>query len=331
MARLDYGKLPHSLLEELLRDTGGAARADVVLGPAVGTDAAVIRLADGCHLVAAADPITFATDRIGWYAVHVNANDVAVCGAEPRWFLATVLLPRCDETLPRAILAAISAAAAELDVAVVGGHTEVTVGLERPIVAGTMVGIAERLISAGGARPGHWLYACGAIAVEGTAILARELSDRLAEGISEDVLARAQELLDDPGISVVRPALLAARAGASALHDVTEGGILTAVWEMAAASRCGVEVELDHIPVLKETQLICQALQCDPYRLLGSGTLLIAVDPQHRHSLEAAFDEADIALTRIGCFRTEGCFLRRPAGLEPLEPTAQDELARILG
>ncbi len=328
---LPYGKLPYPLLEELLRASRGAARDDVVLGPSVGTDAALTRLPDGRFLVAATDPITFATDRIGWYAVHVNANDVAVCGAEPRWFLSTLLLPPCDESLVRSIVAGIAEAAEQLGIAVVGGHTEVTVGLDRPIVVGTMLGVADRPLSASGASPQDLLYCSGPVAVEGTAILAVELAHRLRDRVPDTTLARARRLLDEPGISVVRPALLAARTGASALHDVTEGGIMAAVWEMARASSCGVELMVEEVPVLPETRELCAALDCDPYRLLGSGTLLIAIAPSRRTALEEAFRQQELPLAVIGRFRGDGRMIMRCQGQErPLEGTARDELARLL-
>jgi hydrogenase expression/formation protein HypE len=325
---LPYGKVPHKLLNQLLEQFCGGQSPEVLLGPAVGLDAAALRVGNGNILVAATDPITFATDRIGWYAVHVNANDVAVCGACPRWFLATVLLPRCEVPSIEQLFTTMQAAAHSLGVTIIGGHTEITAELPRPIVVGTMLGMAERLVAASGARPGDVLLATKGVPIEGAAVAAREFRAAL-QHLPEELLHRAQTYLDEPGISVVPEALIAARLGAHALHDVTEGGILTAAWELAEASGCGVEVELPAIPVLPEAALICQALRLDPYRTLGSGCLLIASPPEASWVIQQELTARGIPVAVIGrCVESD----RRvwlQGRWEPLVPAERDELARL--
>ncbi len=237
---LPAGKLPLPLLEKLLTRFA-PSDPRIVVGPRTGEDAAVFDFGDR-YLVAKTDPITFATSEIGWYAVNVNANDVAVMGAAPRWFLATVLLPAGQATAEMAerIFAQISDACAALGVSLAGGHTEITHNLDRPIICGTMLGeiAKERLITTAGARPGDAVLLVKPVPIEGTALIALERADVLrARGYTEEFIARAQGYLKNPGISVVAPALLAAEvAEVHAMHDPTEGGVMTGLLEMARAA-----------------------------------------------------------------------------------------------
>jgi hydrogenase expression/formation protein HypE len=306
----------------------------VLVPPAPGIDAAAVDLGDRV-LVATSDPITFAADRIGWYAVHVNANDIAVMGATPRWFLATVLLPRgTTAAAATAIFADLRHACAELRIALVGGHTEVAQGVERPIVAGTMLGEASpgRLVTSAGARPGDMLIVTGGIAIEGSAVLAREAAAAaLAQGLSEDVIARAAAFLDRPGISVVRAArAISDSVPVHAMHDATEGGLATALRELAEASRVGIAVTGGTLPVLAETRALCDTLGLDPLGLLASGCLIAAVAPADAPAALAALSAAGIAAWTIGRATptAEGLMLTGRGAPRPLPAFARDELAR---
>src|SRR5262245_43881312 len=237
MPALPVGKLRAELLERLFKQYVSAGER-VVLGPRVGEDAAVIDIGDR-YLVATTDPITFATDEAGWYALHVNANDLAVRGARPLWFLATVLLPEgaTSEARAEALFEELGAACAELDIALVGGHTEVTAGLPRVVISGTMLGevAKDRLVTTGGARAGDVVLLTKGVPLEGAAILARERGDEARRrGVPADVVERARGYLRRPGISVVPEARLACGvARVHAMHDPTEGGVATACWELA--------------------------------------------------------------------------------------------------
>jgi len=330
------GKLPPELLARLLARLP-ADDPRVVVGPKVGEDAAVIDFGPRL-LVAKTDPITFAADLIGWYALHVNANDIATMGAEPRWFLASLLLPAAStEADVSAIFDQLADAARDLGVALVGGHTEVTIGIDRPIILGCMLGEVERdrLITSAGARPGDALILAGAIAVEGTALLAREAAVALAErGVGEESLARARELLFEPGISVVAAARAAVRAGGvAALHDPTEGGLVTGVRELAVASGVGVEVDADAVPVLPLTREICSALALDPLGLIASGSLLIAARPAAAKAILSAVAAAGCAAAVIGRVTEsrEGLWLVEGGQRGPLPEFARDEVARFFG
>jgi len=329
------GKLPAELLARLL---SRVVRRDprVLLGPTLGEDAALIDLGDRV-LVAKADPVTFATDRIGWYAVHVNANDVACMGARPAWFLATILLPQgAPEALAEEVFAQIESACEALGVTLVGGHTEVTYGLDRPIVAGAMLAeaAAGRIVRNADARPGDHLVLTKGIAIEGTALLARDAADHLRRrGFGETSLERARALLDRPGISVVREALLACdTAPVHAMHDPTEGGLATALHEVAAASGLVAEVQAEAVTVLPETEEVCRALALDPLGLLASGSLLIAVAEADCERVGAALSKAEIPAACLGRLieGTAGVIIDERGERRDIPHFRRDELARFL-
>ncbi|OFX17707.1 MAG: hypothetical protein A2Z18_07505 [Armatimonadetes bacterium RBG_16_58_9] len=276
---MEIGKLPPETLSRLL----AKAKTDptVIIGPAYGEDAAAIRFGSSV-LVAASDPVTFTTDRIGYYAVCVNANDIAVTGATPRYFLATILLPdRSSESDAAGVFDQISEACEEIGVTLIGGHTEVTGSVDRIVVAGTMLGDAreESLISSAGARVGDGIILAGPIAIEGTTILAREArDDLLGRGVSESLISNAESVLDKYGICVLNYARAAMSTGAvTAMHDPTEGGLATAIRELTFASKTGALISSDAIPILSECRAICDALALEPLGLIASGCLLVTV------------------------------------------------------
>lgn len=332
---MDVGKLPHHLLERLLSQVH-ISDPRVLLGPRVGEDAAVIDMGDRA-LVAKTDPITFAADLIGWYAVQVNANDVACTGARPRWFLATVLLPEgASEKLAEDIFHQLTAACQEMDISLVGGHTEITYQLTRPIVVGQMLGevAKERIVRTGGALPGDAIVLTKGIAIEGTSLLTRETGPALARtGLTDELLERAKRLLFQPGISVV-PEALAACYGFSvhSLHDPTEGGLATGLREVALAADVGLEVDAGAIHVLPETQAVCRALRLDPLGLLASGALLITLPQHETEPLIQALATMGVPAWVIGRVTTkeQGVKLRTKAGLGDLPHFARDELARYV-
>ena len=332
---LPVGKLPAEHLAKLL--ARHAPLDDrVVVGPRVGEDAAVLDMGDR-YLVATTDPVTFATEELGWYALHVNANDLAVRGARPRWFLATVLLPESRTTpeLVEALFADTAEACRELGVSLVGGHTEVTAGLARPIMIGVMLGevARERLVTTAGARVGDVVLLTKGVPLEGAAIIARERGDEAARrGVPAEVVARARRLLRQPGISVVPEAGLACDAGGvHAMHDPTEGGLATACWELAQAGEVGLHVERDRIPVLPEGRRLCDAFGLDPLGTIASGSLLLAVDPAAADAVIAACEGAAIACRAIGRVteRAAGVTLGGANGGDAMPVFSQDEISRL--
>jgi hydrogenase expression/formation protein HypE len=340
------GKLPAEHLARLLtRHAPSDPR--IILGPGIGCDAAVIDWGDpacgqaGRYLVAKTDPITFATDEIGWYAVHVNANDVACTGAAPRWFLATLLLPEAHTppALVDTIFGQITDACRELEVTLVGGHTEITHGLDRPIVVGCMLGevTRDRLVRPDGARLGDALLVTKGVAVEGTAIIAREGVNGInglngLSGLDERFLEQCRGFLHDPGISVVRDARVAMMAGeVHVMHDPTEGGLATGLLELAAAAGVGLEVEEDAIPILPETRVLCARLGLDPLGLIASGALLLAVALEDADAIRSALESAGIVAAGIGQVveRKQGVVLQSASGARPVPRFERDEIARL--
>lgn len=289
---LPSGKLPVELLSALLGDLP-AAPAELRLGPRVGEDACAIEIPAGT-LVAATDPITLASEELGRLAVIVNANDVAVTGARPRWFLAAVLVPPgTDASTLRSLFAAIRGALAEVGATLVGGHTEVTPVVTRPLVVGQMLGLAEDrgFVATAGVEPGDVVVQVGRVPVEGAALLAREAAGRVAE-LDAGLVAAARGGLDAPGISVVEPALLAARLGATALHDPTEGGLAAGLHELAAASSVSIRVERQAVLWFEPGLALCRALGVDAWATLASGTLLAAFPGERvAAAVEALADE----------------------------------------
>lgn len=332
---LPVGKLPNDLLDRLLRRFA-PVDSRLIVGPQMGVDAAVIDFGE-TYLVAKTDPITFASDEIGWYAVNVNANDIAVMGGRPRWFMATVLLPAGMATpaLAEAIYEQIAAACEDLGVALAGGHTEITAGLNRPIVSGTMLGevIPERLVRSSGVQPGDALVLARGVPIEGTAIIAREKEQELlARGIAPALLKRAHSFLHTPGISIVRAAHLAVHAvTVHAMHDPTEGGLATGIWEMAQASQVGMDIDFDAVPVAPESQALCEAFGLDPLGVIASGALLVALSNTEAGRLLAVFERSGIPAQLIGRATEPGAPLKaRRRGQEIAFPRfAVDEIARL--
>ena len=335
MTLLPSGKLPANVLQQLLsRYT--TTDPSVIVGPGIGQDAAILDLGDR-YLVAKTDPVTYATDEIGWYAVHVNANDVACCGATPRWFLATVLLAegKATQELTEAIFGQISQACRQLGVSWCGGHTEVVYGLPRPIVVGQMLGEVApgAYLTSSGAKPGDVLILTKSIAIEGTALIVREKKEQLPDVLSDDELLYCANLLHEPGISVLRDAHLAVAAGGvHALHDPTEGGVATGLWELAQSSGVGLVIEQQQLPLLPQCERLCRHFALDPLGLIASGSLLIAAEKDRADATLRRLGGAGIAATLIGDVVpvAQGCSLRLADGsLGPLPTFPSDEITRL--
>jgi hydrogenase expression/formation protein HypE len=340
---LPLGKLPADLLARLVgRLPLNDAR--VLLGPGTGLDCAVIDLSERL-LVFKSDPITFASDAAGWYAVQVNANDIATTGATARWMLVTLLLPEGSSTAESTemLFEEIASACRALDISVIGGHSEVTHGLDRPIVCGTMIGEVARedLITPRGARPGNRLLLTKGVPIEAVSLLAREFAERMRmrAAFSEDEIALARGYLTDPGIGVTRDAQIAIRAarqaGVTAMHDPTEGGLASALWELAEASGCGLLFEPGAVPITPLAARICAFFKVDPLAAIASGALLMAVEQEVVGRICQALQTEGIACAEIGQVieGPVGVWLRgeesqRDLLAQLVRPT-RDEIARV--
>jgi len=335
MKGFSVGKLGTDLLDELV---SGIKKKDprVIVGPKVGEDAAVIDIGDK-YLISTTDPITFTSYKIGWYMVNVNANDIATMGGTPKWLLTSIFLPenKTDSTLVKEIFRDIEKAADELGIAICGGHTEITKGLDRPIVSGHMLGEVDKdkLVTNSRARVGDEIILTKGIAIEGMALLAREREKELSGKYGNLFVEKVQNFLHDPGISVVKEAHIANQtANIRAMHDPTEGGLATGLRELTRASNTGVVIYDDKIQYLEETSILCSEYKLDPLGVIASGALLIVVDPDDRDEVLRKLEQNDIECSVIGELTEKETGLKIVADGEERElPFFEvDEITRVI-
>lgn len=299
---LSAGKLPNEFLKQFLGFTG-FQDPSLLIHPGVGEDTAALDLNGAEVLVLTSDPITFATDAVGMYAVCVNANDMATSGAQPKWLMTSLLFP--VGTTPAEIghvMTELQRTCRRWDITLCGGHTEITDAVTRTVVTGTMTGTVDRdrLVDKRAMQAGDIILLTKRVCVEGTAIIAREFPDRLkAGGMLEEEIETCKDYLSD--ISILPEAKIAhGSKHVSAMHDVTEGGVATALWELSVAGHHGLRVDMDNIPVYPETARICRLLELDPLGLIGSGSLLIACRKQGVKQLMREIGSAGIEVACIG-------------------------------
>ena len=332
---LPLGKLSYPFLEKLTKKFQNHSDFRVILGPKVGEDAAVIDYPDR-YLVAKTDPITFATAEIGWYAVQVNANDIVTRAAIPKWFQATILLPekKTTQDLVEQIFTQIYDACNKLNITVIGGHTEISYKLDRPIVVGCMLGEVEKdkLVLSSGAREGDVILLTKGIAIEGTAVIAREQADELKKkGYRDDFIKKCQRYLYNPGLSVVNDALLASKIGVHAMHDPTEGGLSAGLFEIAKASQVGLLIDNGKIPLLKESKILCEEYQLDPLKTIASGALLLVVPPKNADKIRTLLNKHGIKSHLIGEIKPKkfGIKIIEDGILRNLKYSARDEISKV--
>lgn len=331
---LSPGKLPGALLARLL---GGlpALGDNVIVGPGIGRDAAAIRV-DNTILVLKSDPITFASRGAARYLIDINSNDLACLGATPKWMMVTGMFPvGTTEADIEQMFNELAAVSLQSGIDLIGGHTEITSAVNRPVLVGMLVGetTEARLLRPGNAVAGDLLVVSRPVSIEGTALLADELGPWLTKEVGADIVDRAQTLLEEPGLSV-RPDAEIARniAEIHAMHDPTEGGISTGAREIAEASGLAAQVHLDRIPVMPETVAIAKALDIDPLGMLASGSLLVAVPKRDVRALLDAWTAAGAQPSVIGKLvpTDEGHQLINGVETRELPAFVQDEVSRAL-
>ncbi len=330
-----FGKIPYSeLIDSVFRHLGVSSEK-VILGPKIGEDAAIIKIGSKA-IVISTDPITGATNNIGWLSVHVNANDVASHGVKPSWYLCSILLSsKSSRKLIRNIMNDIDKACRELEVTVVGGHSEVTLGLDRPIVIGTMLGETDEknFVTSSGAKPGDKIILTKSVGLEGTAILATDFYNFLKYKIDDETLRKCRNFLQN--ISIVDDALTSMKVGSvNAMHDLTEGGVINGLWEIAEASNAGLKVYEKEIPVTLETKKICEVTGINFLGLLSSGSLLICSKSDNANKIVSSLEEKNIPAFVIGEITKfeEGRYLiKENKKRHKIKPLAQDEIYRAFG
>ena len=329
------GKLPPDFLGKLLGKIN-PHDSNLVIGPRVGEDAAVIDIGDK-YLVVKTDPVTFVEEKIGWYCVNINANDIATMGAKPRWFLSTLLLPegKTDDSLVEKIFDDINESCDNLGVTLCGGHTEITVGLDRPILVGQMLGEVSKnkLVRFDQIKVGDKVLLTQGIAIEGTAILAAEKEKTLLEKTNTEMVSRAKKFLINPGISVVQAALTANQiTDVHWMHDPTEGGIGTGLWELGKVSGLGLKIDGDAVVIFPETKAFCDVLGLNPWGLIASGALLIVVSEKDADKVISGLLQENIPTVVIGEVTPpeEGLTFSLRGKVFPLTPFVNDELTRVM-
>jgi hydrogenase maturation factor len=331
---LPHGKIPLEILQQVIFKNLGAKRSEVVLGPSAGIDGAIIDLGKK-SLIVSMDPITGALERVGWLAVNINANDVATFGVQPEYLLSCILLPENAERITvETISMQMGKAAKDLEIAIIGGHCEVTPGLSNPIVVGCTIGTTEKgnYVTAGGAKHGDKIILTKSAGIEGTAILASDKTRLLEKTMSHKMLLNAQQFFDQ--VSVVKEAIATFKTGgAHAMHDPTEGGIAGGIHEMADASNLGVKVLEENIMIKPETREICSFFKIDPLQLIGSGALLIAVKRNAAESIIETLKQNGIYASVIGEFLKESnkrILVKKNGKPEPLPRPPSDHLWNAL-
>jgi len=331
---LERGKLHPALLRKIVLNRLGTDDPRVLLGPHIGEDASIIDLGQKV-LVVHSDPITGAVENLGWLAVNVCANDIATRGVRPLWLLIVILLPETTTAAQlKSLTTQIDEAAKKLGVAVVGGHSEITPSIKQPIVITTAIGEASRskFFRTSGAKAGDHIIVTKGAAIEGTAILASELAKQLQKQIQAEVLERAKQFIRKT--SVVEDALTAVKAGeVHAMHDATEGGIAGGLQEIAWASNIGLIVHEKKIPISKETEAICNALNIDPLRTISSGALIISAHQKSATGIVKALKKKRIQAAVIGKTTNEkdGAYIIRKDGTKlDLSTPVKEELWQAL-
>ncbi|MCS7140151.1 MAG: AIR synthase family protein [Candidatus Nezhaarchaeota archaeon] len=334
--KISIGKLPPNFLEAMVFPRIGIKDHRVLVGPSVGEDAAIVDVGNGSVLVAHVDPITEAIERVGWLSVHIASNDVAVRGVKPEWFLSVILLPPTS-TLDSLdlITKQIDDALREVSGTIIGGHTEVSPGLEKPVVIMTAMGIGSRddIVLTRGAKPGDYVIVTKAVGLEGTAIIASDFKSKLLGlGVQQSTISEAISYFKE--VSVLKEALaLSKMKSVSSMHDPTEGGLLNGLIEVARASKCIIEVYEKNVPIREATKVICDTLSLDPLKLISSGSLIAMVKPNYIDKAMNVLRDLGIDFSVIGRVISGGgpkVLLHRADGMvEEFSDYVQDEISKL--
>lgn len=326
---MKIGKVPENVLKRSVMKQLHYKRDEVLMGPSIGEDCTALKLEDDEIVVMSTDPITGTANDIGNLAIQITANDLASSGAEPIGVMLTILLPDGTREIKlKKIMEQMEVACAAAHIQIMGGHTEVTSAVTRPVV--NVVGVGKtkvgRMISTAGAKAGMDIVLTKWVGIEGTTIIAKEKEEELKKHFSGSFVDGAKEL--DKYLSVVPEAMVAVENNVAAMHDITEGGVYGALWEMAEASGVGLEADLKAIPIKQETIEICEYYDVNPYGLISSGSMLMAAEDGA--ALVKAIEDAGINAAVIGKFTdSNDRVIVRDDDRRFLEPPKTDELYKV--
>jgi hydrogenase expression/formation protein HypE len=327
---MEIGKIPNSVLKEIILDKIKGTRKEILVRPKVGEDCCAVDFG-GNVCVLSSDPITGAVNEVGRLAVHISCNDVASCGAEPLGLLVTILVPpKATEKELELVMSQICDTANSLNVDIIGGHTEVTSAVNRFVIITTAVGSVtkDKLVSTSGAQAGDDIIITKYAGIEGTAIIAHDKENELAGKIEKDILENAKSFVND--ISVVKEGIIAGRFGVNSMHDITEGGVLGAVWEVSEASGKGAVVYYDRIPIREETSKLCQFYGIDPLKLISSGCMLVTCKNGSELVKELESSGIDAAIIGQITDNKEKKLVSKDGCTDIVEPLS-DELYKVVG
>jgi len=327
---MEIGKLPNEILEKIVISNIKTKRKEILVGAAIGKDSAIVDFGEEV-CVMSTDPITGATKDLGSLAVHVSCNDVATSGAEPLGVLLTILAPpeTAIEDIENIMIDA-SKAAEEINIEIMGGHTEITDGVNRIIISSTVIGKQkkDKLPNIKDIKVGDKVMVTKWVGIEGTAIIAKELNDKLKDKIGEEKLIEAQNLGNM--ISVVKEGIICGQIGVKYMHDITEGGVFGAVWEASKAINKGIKIKEDLIPVNTITREIGTLLNIDIYRLISSGSMLIIAGEDKVSKINEELSRNGIKSTVIGEVIESKILLEKTGHTIEIEPPSSDELYKVL-
>lgn len=327
---MKIGKVSEAVLKRSVLNQIHHRREEVLLGASVGEDCAAVAVAPDEMLVMSTDPITGTAQDIGDLAIQITINDLASAGAEPIGVMLTVLLPEgISEQKMRQMMEQAEAACAKANVQIMGGHTEVTKVVNQPLISVVGVGKAKKgkLVSTAGARPGMDIIVTKWVGIEGTSIIAKEKEAELLARFPQSFISQAKGF--DKMLSVLPEASIAVQHGVAAMHDVTEGGIFGALWEMAEASGVGLAVDLRKIPIRQETVEICEYFDVNPYGLISSGCMLMAA--KDGNTIVRELEKSGIHAVVVGKAVSGNDRVLYAAGERRfLEPPKSDELYKVV-
>lgn len=327
---MEIGKIPTEILKEIVFNNITHKRKEVLVRPGIGEDCAVVDFGDNV-CVMSTDPITGAVKDIGSLSIHISCNDVASNGVEPIGVMMTILAPvgTTKEDLDYVMKEA-NKAAASINVEIIGGHSEITNAVNRMVITTTAVGMQPKtqMITSQGAQVGDTVLMTKHAGLEGVSILAADLEEKLKEKVSITTIETAKAFAED--ISVVKEGILLGRLGVNSMHDVTEGGILGALWELAEASNLGIEVYEDKIPLRKETIEICDTLSINPLRLISSGVMVMTVSEEKKEALLQTLKQQNIDIAEIGRITERNREILQNSSTTILQPPEVDELYRVI-
>ena len=330
---LKVGKLDSDLLKKIVFDKITFRRPEVLTRPGIGEDCAVVDFGS-YDCVMSTDPITAAISDIGRLSIHISCNDIASNGIEPLGIMLAVMLPvgTTEEDIEEMMRQA-GEVSAKLGVEIIGGHTEITPAVNTPVIVSTAIGRAPKSGSqqADQLVPGDYIMITKAAGLEGSGIIACDFADELKKVLTDEEIAEAKSLLDH--VSVVTEGVAAGKVGTHGMHDVTEGGVLGAVWELCQIAGTGAEVWVDEIPVREVTKKICSHFDIDYLRLISSGCMVIMVSPEKKEEMEKTMAEVGVELSCIGVITEadKGIIMKQGAEVKPVAPPASDELYKVVG